>query len=308
MMHDTSRSLPAWQQELDQTIHDVAGQLSPTSQRIYRNDARHFAEWLLARGLHPQNMSRSDMIAYRNYLAESHYKKATKQRMFSVACRLMNEQYISKRTPEKVTSSVKGFKVDGDESTHTALTKSQARDMLDAINPSTLLGKRDYALLLMLMKTGVRRAEIVALNREDITMMDGHHVAIIHHGKGDKRRIVKLRVDVWRVVEDYLKSLPLAADSAALFVSFRKGDHPTGARMTDKAVELVVQRYAPKDIGKKKLTPHGLRATFATLALEGGAALQQVQYSLGHRDPRTTERYHKRKLNLDNNAVDVLDF
>ena len=55
-----------------------------------------------------------------------------------------------------------------------------------------------------------------------------------------------------------------------------------------------------------KLTPHGLRATFVTLALEGGAKLEQVQYAVGHADPRTTERYHKRKLNLDNNAVDFI--
>lgn len=48
--------------------------------------------------------------------------------------------------------------------------------------------------------------------------------------------------------------------------------------------------------------------TFATIALEQGAPLHQVQYAMGHEDPRTTERYQKRKLNLDNNAVDYLNF
>jgi integrase len=75
--------------------------------------------------------------------------------------------------------------------------------------------------------------------------------------------------------------------------------------MTDKAVELLVKKYAP--VGTE-LTPHGLRATFATLALEAEASLHQVQYALGHADPRTTERYQRRKLNLDNHAVDVLNF
>jgi len=50
-----------------------------------------------------------------------------------------------------------------------------------------------------------------------------------------------------------------------------------------------------------------LRASFVTLALEGGARLQQVQYAAGHADPRTTERYQKRKQNLQDNAVDYLD-
>jgi integrase len=48
----------------------------------------------------------------------------------------------------------------------------------------------------MLMKTGMRRAELVSLNRSDVKMMDGHHVAVIEHGEGDKRRIVKLRVSM----------------------------------------------------------------------------------------------------------------
>lgn len=81
----------------------------PLDERIYRNDAWHFAAWLLDRGLTPQTMTRSDMIAYRDSLATSAYSKATKQRRFSVARRLMNEQYISQRNPERVTQEVKGF-------------------------------------------------------------------------------------------------------------------------------------------------------------------------------------------------------
>jgi integrase len=225
--------------------------------------------------------------------------------MFSVACRLMNEQYINKQLPVKITEDVKGFKTDSDETTHTALGKIQARDMLDAIDTATSAGKRDYAIILCLLKTGLRRAELVALNRDDIKVVDGHHVAIIEHGKGDKRRIVKLRVDVWRGLADYLEVLSPATGDVPLFVSFRYGDHPTSRRLTDKAIELIVKKYAPEGTD---LTPHGLRATFATLALESGASLHQVQYALGHADPRTTERYQKRKLNLDDNAVDVLNF
>ncbi len=289
--------------QLDQTITDIAGQLAPSSKRIYMNDAKHFADWMQKQGLTPDCMTRSDMIAYRLHLAESTYAKATKQRMFSVACRLMNEQYIAGRIKEKVTEEVKGFKIDSDETTHIALTKAQAKEMLNSIDTSTKQGKRDYALILMLIKTGLRRAELVALNRSTIHMMDGHYVAVIEHGKSDKRRIVKLRVDVYRALEDYLKSR--GSEGEALFVAFRRGDHPTCNRMTDKAVELLVKKYAPLGVD---LTPHGLRATCASIALEEEASLHQVQYLLGHKDPRTTQRYQRCKLNLDYNAVDVLNF
>src|SRR2546423_7200037 len=191
-------------QGLDQTLTDIAGQLAPSSKRIYLNDTKHFAEWMQEQGLTPSAMSRSDMIAYRLHLAESTYAKATKQRMFRVAVRLMNEQYISGLIKVKVTEGVKGFTTDSDETTHTALSKVQAKDMLESIDKSTKQGKRDYALILMLMKTGLRRAELVSLNRADIKIMDGHHVAVIEHGKGDKRRVVKLRVDMNRALETYL--------------------------------------------------------------------------------------------------------
>lgn len=289
--------------QLDQTMTDIAGQLAPSSKLTYTNDAKHFATWMQRQGIIPNDMTRSDMIAYRLFLAESKYAKPTKQRMFSVACRLMNEQHLAGHLKENVTQGIKGFKTDSDETTHTALSKAQAKDMLESIDKTTKQGKRDYALILMLMKTGLRRAELVSLNRADIKIMDGHHVAVIEHGKGDKRRVVKLRVDVFRALEGYLEAR--GSEGEALFVSFKRGDHPTGSRLTAKAVELLVKKYAPSGT---ELTPHGLRATFATLALEAEASLHQVQYALGHADPRTTERYQRRKLNLDNNAVDVLNF
>src|SRR3954470_5434078 len=209
---------------------DIAGQLAPSSKLVYLNDAKHFADWMKREAIMPDSMTRSDMIAYRLYLAESTYAKATKQRMFSVACRLMNEQYIAGHIKDKVTQGIKGFKTGSDETTHTALSKAQAKDMLESIDKSTKQGKRDYALILMLMKTGLRRAELVSLNRVDIKIMDGHHVAVVEHGKGDKRRIVKLRVDVYRALETYLEAR--GQDGEALFVSIRRGDHPTANRMT----------------------------------------------------------------------------
>jgi len=59
---------------------------------------------------------------------------------------------------------------------------------------------------------------------------------------------------------------------------------------------------------EKVLTPHDLRATFITLALEGKAPLQTVQYAALHKDPRMTEHYQRRKVNLDDNAVDYIHY
>ena len=119
--------------------------------------------------------------------------------------------------------------------------------------------------------------------------------------------------EVWRVIEEYLaatsqevRSLTGEISQNPLFVRFWKGDYPHTAAISDQGIQSVVETACRRAGLNLKLTPHGLRATFVTLALEGGAKLEQVQYAVGHADPRTTERYQKRKLNLDNNVVDFV--
>jgi integrase/recombinase XerD len=313
-------------------LTDAVGQLSPSSRRTYTIDARQFAGWLLEQGIMPAAMTRSHAIAYRAYLQE-HYAKATAARKLVVARRILDEQRKQGKIVSNPFVGLKGFTVEN-ETTHVVLKEEQAQALLDAIDTSTLLGQRDYVVILFLLRTGVRRSEAAALRLADLTMNQGHYIAIIHHGKGDKRRTVKVPVDVWREISLYTEALrqrhtqdrkreletlchegdpeqrraieerhALALDEP-LFVSFRRGDHPTRRPMGEKAIETQVKTYAAS-LGVP-LTPHGLRATFITLALEHNAKLQQVQYAAGHSDPRTTERYQGRKLNLDDNAVDYV--
>jgi len=76
--------------------------------------------------------------------------------------------------------------------------------------------------------------------------------------------------------------------------------------VTPEAIWLVVKRRVRAAGIEGKITPHSLRHTFVTLALQGGAALHKVQYAAGHADPRTTERYDRQRDNLDDNAVDYV--
>jgi integrase len=79
---------------------------------------------------------------------------------------------------------------------------------------------------------------------------------------------------------------------------------PTSRQVSDKLIERVVKHYT-EVLGIEKLTPHGLRASFITLSIESGANTHPDAIR-GHEDPRTTELYLTRKLNLDDNAVDYL--
>jgi site-specific recombinase XerD len=319
-------------------LTDAEGRLAPSSRRMYRIDAEQFAAWMIERGLTPQTLSRSDMIAYRTYL-QACYRKATAERKLVVARRILDELVIHKVLAKSPAYKVKGFKLE-DETPNVVLTEQEGQALLDAIDIDTLMGLRDYVVILLLLRTGMRRDEAAALTIGDITMDQGHYVAILQHSKGDRRRTVKLPVDVWREIDGYIAALchyhtgrqsrclaqldPLMEEEARrrtirdleqqhtmatsdpLFVSFCRGDHPTRRPMGDKAIETQVKRYAVGIRGLERLTPHGLRASFITLTLENGAQLHQVQYAAGHKHPKTTQRYHGRKTNLDNNAVDFL--
>ncbi len=300
--------------ELHAALTDVTGQLSPRSRRVYNHDAGHFARWLQEQNLTLQTLTKSNLVEYRRHLGDS-YAKATAARMLIVARRLLDEAVEQGLIAANPAKRVKGFKLAGSrtETTHTALTRPQARELLAVIDRETLIGQRDYALIMLLLRTGMRRSEAAALELGDLTEEAGHPIALLRHAKGDFLHTVKLSVDTLRAINEYLEATgrlerKKEQPNAPLFIQFRKSKDgkgkPTEAALSDRSIAVIVGTYAAR-LGLK-LSPHGLRASFVTLALEGGAKLQQVQYAVGHADPRTTERYQKRRLNLDDNATDYL--
>lgn len=298
---------------LDETFADMLAQLAPRSRRIYQSDLRHFRDWLATeRGSvlsdvgSLKNINRQDMTLYRAHL-DGTYAKVTAARMLAVAKRFLDEAVTNGVIAASPAARVKGIRGGSDETTHTALTLPQLEELLRVIDRSTALGLRDYALIMLLARTGIRRSEAAALDMVDLTQEQGHRIIVVRHGKGNKRRIAKVPVDVGRSLDAYLSATGRtdAPPDAPLFIGFVPNmDRVRERRLTDGQMARIVIGRA-KAIGVH-LTPHGLRASFVTIALENGAKLQQVQYAVGHADPRTTERYQRRKLNLDDNAADFI--
>jgi integrase/recombinase XerD len=287
------------------TMQNIAGQLAPTSRKTYTIDAKHFAQWLVDQELSLTSLDRDDLVAYRAHLAGI-YAQSTAARMWAVARRLLDEAVQRGLLPKNPAEGIRGFKAGEDESPHRALKREEAKSLLSAIDRSTAIGKRDYALLMLLFRTGLRRAEVVALTIGDLVMEQGYHVAIIRHGKGNKRGFAKLPVEVRQTIDDYLEAAGrvCAAPEAPLFVRFRKGDRPQERPLHPNQVERIVKQRA-QAVGITR-SPHGMRASFITLAFEGGADLALVQDGARHKDPRTTRRYQKRRDNLHKNAVDFV--
>jgi site-specific recombinase XerD len=170
------------------------------------------------------------------------------------------------------------------------LTRSQAEEMiaLPARARATHKGKRDRALLCLLIGCGLRRDELALLTIEHIQQRDGRWTLVDLMGKGKRVRSVpmpawaKVAIDEWTAAA--------GIDRGRLLRAVNKGDRIVGEGMTAQSVFECVQRRG-RLIGLENIAPHDLRRTFAKLAHKGRSPLEQIQLSLGHASISTTERY-----------------
>jgi len=196
------------------------------------------------------------------------------------------------------------------------LSRAEARHLEDACVGETLRDLRDRALLVFMLGTGVRSAEALGLQVEDLTTIDDHTVAWVL-GKGGARERVKVAPRVQKLLRAYLATAEIT--EGAIFRRVRRvRSDPTAVHSP-----LVYRVYEPLSYAGLKfilrsrfaaaklsdnLSPHSLRHSFITLAIRGGATLAQVQAAARHADPRTTMRYVHGMDDLDNNAVDYVNW
>lgn len=196
------------------------------------------------------------------------------------------------------------------------LSRSEARRLEETCAGETLRDLRDRALLVFMLGTGVRSAEVLGLRVEDLATIDGHTVAWVL-GKGGARERVKVAPRVQKLVRAYLSAAEITEGVIFRRVRRVRGDPAvTGSPLVYRPYEplsyaglkfILRSRFAAAELSDH-LSPHSLRHSFITLAIRGGATLAQVQAAARHADPRTTMRYVHGMDDLDNNAVDYVNW
>ncbi len=167
----------------------------------------------------------------------------------------------------------------------TYLTEDEAEALLAAPDRSTWIGRRDHALLLLALETGLRVSELTALTCGAVQLGTGAHVRCT--GKGRKERITPLRRETRAMLQAWLHERAGATDDP-LFPG------PKGAQLSRDAVRRLVERYvanataACPSLGAKKVTPHTLRHSCAMNLLRHGVDTATIALWLGHEDVRTT--------------------
>lgn len=259
---------------------------SPKTIDTYKKAIRQFALYLQAMGI--TQPKREDIVAYRDYLKEAH--KPTTVQSYLAAVKLFFQWTEREGLYPNVADRVKGAKLDT-EHKKDYLTTKQVGKLLGAIDRSTLKGKRDYAILSVMVTTGLRTVSIISANIEDIRAA-GNDTALYYRGKGheEKANYVKLAEPVEEAVRDYLTARGKTEDREPLFASI--ANRNSGGRMTTRSISRIAKEsLIDVDLKSDRLTAHSLRHTAATLNLLSGGTVEETQQLLDHANINTTLIY-----------------
>jgi integrase/recombinase XerD len=279
-----SQNTAAWPQIKRLVLDSLT---SPHSKRAYEQALDAFQRWCAESGA--AGFTRATVQAYRAAL-EAAGLSASSINVRLSAIRKLSAEAADKGllAPEAASAvaRVRGAKRHGARAGNW-LTLQQAERLLALPHRATNKGKRDRALLALLVGCGLRRQELAGLRIEDIQQRDGRWCIVDLAGKGNRIRTVPMPAWAKAAVDDWLATAGFTV--GLVLGTINKGDQITGQGMTAQSIYEVVERYG-KRLGAA-LAPHDVRRTFAKLAHKGRAPLEQIQISLGHASIQTTERY-----------------
>lgn len=180
-----------------------------------------------------------------------------------------------------------------------ALSATEARSFLQAIDRTTLIGRRDYAVIMVDLHMGLRRSEALGIRAEQFRTVDGK-ACIVFRSKGEKERIIWVNRDLEEALAVYAKD---RGNSPGWLFPGRTPKKP----LSGDQLWRIVQSYLEKAGITKKVGTHGLRATFITQNLLKGTPLDQIQKTVGHSRGETTLGYARDMEMVKSRAPEAME-
>jgi len=270
---------------------------SPKTQETYTKAVKRFFVYITENGI--SQPKREDIVAYRDYLKLDH--KPTTVQSYLAAVKLFFQWTAQEGIYPNVAERVKGAKLDT-EHKKDYLTSKQTAKLLGAIDRSSLKGLRDYAMLSLMVTTGLRTISIIRADIGDIRAA-GDDTALFYQGKGheEKADYVKLAEPVEEAIRAYLKARGETNVKAPLFGSI--ANRNSGERMTTRSISRVAkEHFIEVGLESDRITAHSLRHTAATLNLLNGATVEETKQLLGHANINTTLIYSHALERAKNNS------
>lgn len=281
---------PAWQ-DLGGLARRWAAYIdaSPRTVRAYTRAAGRFCSWARSRGI--SMPSRADVIAYRDEMAAT-LAPAT-CRLYMCAVRqflgwLEQEGVVARNVAARVKGA-RGRSSNGFQRGH--LTSAQCARLLDGVDRSTVAGKRDYAMILLMMVAGLRTIEVSRANVGDIqTAGNARILKVWGKGRQGADDLVVLPAVAEAAIADYLAARRGGSQDGSPL--FRGAGNRNRGRISTRSISWIVKSAMRRaGIDDPRYTAHSLRHTAATLALSAGVRLEEVQAALRHRSITTTTIY-----------------
>ena len=277
---------------------DIERGLSTKSQETYQKFLKRFIYWLKDNNLEnikPHELDENHIRKYRVYLSRTNNKntkepiKRSTQNYHLIALRLFLNYFAYRDIMSLPADKIKLARSKTDERTIKFLNLDQIKRLLEAPKTSTLTGLRDRAILETLFSTGLRVAELVSLDRDQIKIKsDTKDLEIVVIGKGNRPRPVYFSERSIKWIKKYLDTRN--GMEKALFINY-KGPKSGPKRLSSRSVESLVKKNAISSGIPIFTSPHTIRHSFATDLLTKGVDLRTIQEFLGHKNIGTTQIY-----------------
>lgn len=293
---------------LDQLIESflLAQDVGGTSKVVYRRALKRFKEFLRLREAAGGTgyLTKTDIVQYKSHLLAVGLSPRTGN-LYLTAVRQFFKYLESNRVYPDVSAGLKGFKRSYGFN-RDPLTLQQARDLLNSIDTSSIIGLRDFAMVNLMLRTGLRTMEVVGSNVGDIRQTSNATLLYVRSkGKDAKDDFVVLTREAYEPITRYLAARHCTDPRAPLFVSHSNNNK--GKRITTRTLRLEVkQRLLGIGLYSSRISAHSLRHTFATMALQNGATIEQVRDTLRHQNITTTQIYVHTTDRLEHAAEDTI--
>jgi integrase/recombinase XerD len=294
--------------EIEDFIHEFLVQfLSPDTKTAYIKDLKFFFDFLRSGNVvisHPSEIQSYHFQLYRDHLLERGLASATINRRLVCIRSFMKWAVAARLMTHNPLDTVKLPKVQT-ESPTVAFDDEEVAAMIAAPDLDTHKGRTHRLIMVLLFNLGLRRSELINIKLHHFAK-DRNHFILSIHGKGDKVRLIPLNEFVYAEIQLYLDHLrnegfELTTEDYLLQTELKtKNERP----MDGSTIYRVIERYA-RSLGiNKQVSPHSCRATVISHLLDTQLTpIRDVATFAGHSNITTTERYDKRRKNLDKSAA-----
>jgi len=257
-----------------------------SSKNLYRRTLKQYFNWVDNSNYLLNDIARPQLLEYKDYLLNSGLSSLTVGSYITSVRRFYEWTEANKYYP----NIAKGIKTPKrkQQFKKQPLLPAQATALLNYYQNKAL---RDYAIISLLLRTGLRTVEVVRASIEDIVFKGGQRVLLVQgKGRDEKDNFVLLTDKTYQPIAEYLATRDNINSSEPLFTS--TSNNSKGERLTTRTISYIAKEGL-KAIGldERSFTAHSLRHTTAVNILRAGGSLETAQFTLRHSNPATTQIY-----------------